>query len=39
MARFGRPDEVARWVCALLDPDRSSWVTGALFAVDGGRSA
>lgn len=39
MARFGRPDEVARWVCALLDPERSGWVTGALFAIDGGRSA
>jgi NAD(P)-dependent dehydrogenase (short-subunit alcohol dehydrogenase family) len=39
MARFGRTDEVARWVCALLDPDRSGWVTGALFAVDGGRTA
>jgi NAD(P)-dependent dehydrogenase (short-subunit alcohol dehydrogenase family) len=38
MARFGRPDEVARWVHALLDPDMSRWMTGALVAVDGGRS-
>lgn len=38
MARFGRPDEVARWVHALLDRDMSGWVTGALVAVDGGRS-
>jgi NAD(P)-dependent dehydrogenase (short-subunit alcohol dehydrogenase family) len=39
MARFGRPDEVAGWVAALLDPELSGWVTGAVFAVDGGRSA
>ncbi len=39
MARFGRPDEVAKWVCALLDPHLSGWVTGALLTVDGGRSA
>ncbi|MER7004775.1 SDR family oxidoreductase [Dactylosporangium sp. NPDC000555] len=38
MARFGRPDEVARWVQTLLDRDMSGWVTGALIAVDGGRS-
>ena len=39
MARFGLPDEVARWACALLDPKWSGWITGALFTVDGGRSA
>jgi NAD(P)-dependent dehydrogenase (short-subunit alcohol dehydrogenase family) len=39
MARFGRPQEVAWWVCTLLDPERSGWVTGALVPVDGGRSA
>lgn len=39
MKRFGRPDEVAGFVCALLDPELSGWVTGALVTVDGGRSA
>ncbi|MGC4892245.1 SDR family NAD(P)-dependent oxidoreductase [Micromonospora sp. DT31] len=38
MARFGRPEEVAKWVHVLLDRDLSGWVTGALIAVDGGRS-
>lgn len=33
--RVGEPDEVARWVCQLLDR-RSSWVTGSIVAVDGG---
>ncbi len=35
--RFGEAVDVARWVCALLD-DRSSWVTGSLLTIDGGRS-
>lgn len=39
MGRFGRPSEVAAWVCALLDPELSGWVTGTLLAVDGGRTA
>lgn len=39
MGRFGRPDEVARWVCGLLDPELSGWITGALIAVDGGRTS
>ncbi|MEY9854629.1 NAD(P)-dependent dehydrogenase (short-subunit alcohol dehydrogenase family) [Catenulispora sp. GAS73] len=39
MARFGAPDEVAGWVCALVDPNQSGWITGALLAIDGGRSA
>lgn len=39
MARFGRAEEVARWVHLLLDRELSGWVTGALLAVDGGRSA
>ncbi|MER5766611.1 SDR family NAD(P)-dependent oxidoreductase [Streptomyces sp. NPDC001985] len=38
MGRFGGPDEVARWVCHLLD-DASGWVTGALIPIDGGRTA
>jgi NAD(P)-dependent dehydrogenase (short-subunit alcohol dehydrogenase family) len=39
MRRFGRPDEVATWVCCLLDPEISGWVTGALITVDGGRTS
>jgi NAD(P)-dependent dehydrogenase (short-subunit alcohol dehydrogenase family) len=39
MGRFGRPSEIAAWVCALLDPELSSWVTGTLLTVDGGRTA
>lgn len=38
MGRFGLPAEVAGWVCALLDPDFSGWITGALIPVDGGRT-
>lgn len=38
MGRFGEGDEVARWVCCLLDPDFSGWMTGALIPVDGGRT-
>ena len=39
MGRFGHPVEVAGWVCALLDPDFSGWITGALIPVDGGRTS
>lgn len=39
MGRFGRPEEVASWVCRLLDPDVAGWMTGALVPVDGGRTA
>ncbi|MYW03141.1 SDR family oxidoreductase [Streptomyces sp. SID3343] len=39
MGRFGTPDEVAHWVCTLLDDERSAWVTGVLMPVDGGRTA
>lgn len=39
MGRFGTPDEVAHWVCALLDAERSGWITGVLLPVDGGRTA
>jgi NAD(P)-dependent dehydrogenase (short-subunit alcohol dehydrogenase family) len=38
LGRFGRPDEIAGWVCHLLDPLASGWVTGALIPVDGGRT-
>lgn len=39
MARFGDGEEIAGWVCNLIDPDLSGWVTGALIPVDGGRTA
>jgi NAD(P)-dependent dehydrogenase (short-subunit alcohol dehydrogenase family) len=38
MGRFGGGDEIARWVCLLLDTEVSGWVTGALIPVDGGRT-
>lgn len=39
MGRFATPEEIAPWVCTLLDGEVSGWVTGALVAVDGGRTA
>lgn len=39
MARFGEPEEVAAWVCHLIDPATAGWVTGSLVPVDGGRTA
>ncbi|KIZ16625.1 ketoreductase [Streptomyces natalensis ATCC 27448] len=39
MGRFGDGHEIGRWVCCLLDPNLSGWVTGALIPVDGGRTA
>ncbi len=39
MGRFGEDVEIGRWVCLLLDPEVSGWVTGALMPVDGGRTA
>ncbi|AIR96929.1 SDR family NAD(P)-dependent oxidoreductase [Streptomyces glaucescens] len=39
MGRFGEDTEIGRWVCMLLDPESSGWVTGALIPVDGGRTA
>ncbi|MFE7114610.1 SDR family NAD(P)-dependent oxidoreductase [Streptomyces sp. NPDC057654] len=39
MGRFGRGREIGRWVCCLLDPAMSGWVTGALIPVDGGRTS
>ncbi|MET9763709.1 SDR family oxidoreductase [Streptomyces sp. NPDC006372] len=39
MGRFGDGTEIGRWVCSLLDPELSGWVTGALIPVDGGRTA
>jgi NAD(P)-dependent dehydrogenase (short-subunit alcohol dehydrogenase family) len=37
MGRFAEPCEIAQWVCRLISED-SSWVTGALMCIDGGRS-
>lgn len=34
IARFGRPEDVARAVCLLLDPE--SYITGQVLVVDGG---
>jgi NAD(P)-dependent dehydrogenase (short-subunit alcohol dehydrogenase family) len=39
LGRFGKPEEIAAWVCHLLDPEVSAWVTGALIPVDGGRTS
>jgi NAD(P)-dependent dehydrogenase (short-subunit alcohol dehydrogenase family) len=38
LGRFGRPEEVATWICHLLD-DSAAWVTGTLLPIDGGRCA
>jgi len=38
MGRFGEADEIARWVCCLIDSELSGWITGALIPVDGGRT-
>ena len=35
MGRLGTPDDIARAVCWLLDPEQS-WVTGQVIGVDGG---
>ncbi|HRK32966.1 MAG TPA: SDR family oxidoreductase [Candidatus Hydrogenedentes bacterium] len=37
LGRIGKPDEVARAICWLLDPAQS-WVTGQIIGVDGGLS-
>lgn len=34
--RVGRPEDVAEWVALLLDAERSGFVTGSEFVVDGG---
>ena len=39
MGRFGEAEEIAPWVCLLLDAEASGWVTGTLLSVDGGRTA
>jgi NAD(P)-dependent dehydrogenase (short-subunit alcohol dehydrogenase family) len=37
LGRMGTPDEVARWIVQLTEPE-ASWVTGAVLHVDGGRT-
>jgi NAD(P)-dependent dehydrogenase (short-subunit alcohol dehydrogenase family) len=37
--RIGRPPEIAAMIQFLLDPSKSSFVTGAEFVVDGGALA
>ncbi len=37
LGRVGRPEEIAWWIGALIDP-HAEWVTGAVIAVDGGRA-
>jgi NAD(P)-dependent dehydrogenase (short-subunit alcohol dehydrogenase family) len=34
LGRRGTPEDVARWVAALVEPD--AWVTGQVVAIDGG---
>jgi meso-butanediol dehydrogenase/(S,S)-butanediol dehydrogenase/diacetyl reductase len=36
LGRVGRPEEIAWWIGALIDPE-AEWVTGAVISVDGGR--
>lgn len=36
LGRVGQPEEIARWIGHLVDPE-ASWVTGAIVAIDGGR--
>ncbi|WP_426510813.1 SDR family NAD(P)-dependent oxidoreductase [Dactylosporangium sp. McL0621] len=39
MARFAQPDDIARAVAFLADPDKSGFVNGAALSVDGGWAA
>ena len=34
MGRFGEATEIGQWVCLLLDPQLSGWITGALIQAD-----
>ena len=38
LPRLGTADELAAWADFLLSNETSGWVTGQVFAVDGGRS-
>jgi NAD(P)-dependent dehydrogenase (short-subunit alcohol dehydrogenase family) len=37
LGRMGAPEELARWIAYLVDP-QASWVTGAIIPVDGGQT-
>lgn len=37
LARLGRPEDIARAICFLLDPN-NDWITGQILGVDGGLS-
>jgi glucose 1-dehydrogenase len=39
LRRIGRPEEIAQAIVFLADPDRSSFITGAMLVVDGGAIA
>jgi NAD(P)-dependent dehydrogenase (short-subunit alcohol dehydrogenase family) len=39
IGRIGQPDEVADMICWLADAERSGWVTGQVFRIDGGLSS
>jgi meso-butanediol dehydrogenase / (S,S)-butanediol dehydrogenase / diacetyl reductase len=36
LGRVGQPEEIARWIGHLVDPE-ASWVTGSIISIDGGR--
>jgi len=38
LGRLGKPEDIARAIVFLLDPD-NSWITGQVLAVDGGLSS
>jgi NAD(P)-dependent dehydrogenase (short-subunit alcohol dehydrogenase family) len=38
LKRFGQPDDIAQ-MAAFLISEKSSWITGQVFAVDGGMSS
>ena len=37
LGRVGQPEEIARWIGHLVEPE-AEWVTGAVLTIDGGRS-
>lgn len=39
LGRLGQADDFSGLACLLLDPARSGWMTGTVFAVDGGRGS
>ena len=39
LGRIGQPEEVATWIVQVADPQASTWLTGTVIPVDGGRAA